>query len=325
MHHLFNGSSIIDLLVHDEILKNRKVYLDYRENPSSFNLNDLNRVAYEYLEKSNALLPTPFERLKQMNPLAIELYKTHNIDLSTDLLEIRVCAQNHNGGIKVDCHWQSDIENIFVIGEAAGTFASYRPGGTALNSTQVSSLRAATAIQRRVLSSSHHDTPRLFNNDEIAREIERIEKVKQRKAPHSAVQLLKKYQSDMSKYASFMRDYDKIQAMEIELDEILPTFFDEYGVDEKELIVDAFTSYDALVEMRAVLSAMVFAADTIGSYGGAITKKNGKMLPFLGIKTDKRIVTTLDTSCFETIKPFRKEEDWFENVWKEYRKNNGDV
>ena len=78
-----------------------------------------------------------------MNPLAIDLYKRHGIDLYAEPLEIGVCAQHHNGGIAVDADWQSGVRGLYVAGEAAGTFGVRRPGGSALNAAQVGSLRAA--------------------------------------------------------------------------------------------------------------------------------------------------------------------------------------
>lgn len=54
-----------------------------------------------------------------MNPLAIDLYKRHGIDLYAEPLEIGVCAQHHNGGIAVDADWQSGVRGLYVAGEAA--------------------------------------------------------------------------------------------------------------------------------------------------------------------------------------------------------------
>ena len=84
-----------------------------------------------------------------MNAGAIELYADHGINLCSQYLEIAVCAQHCNGGVAVDEHWQSDVKGLYVAGEAAGTFGVYRPGGSALNSTQVGSLRAAEHISKK--------------------------------------------------------------------------------------------------------------------------------------------------------------------------------
>jgi succinate dehydrogenase/fumarate reductase flavoprotein subunit len=149
------GSSLIDLLVyHETAVKGRRVFLDYRRNPSGagklvdFDFGLLAPEASAYLEKSGALLPTPIERLRRMNGPAIELYKDHGIDLAKEPLEIAVCAQHNNGGFKGNIWWESNIRHLFPVGEVNGTHGVYRPGGSALNSGQVGSFRAATYIAR---------------------------------------------------------------------------------------------------------------------------------------------------------------------------------
>ena len=66
--------------------------------------------------------------------------------MSKEPLEIAVCAQHINGGADVDINWQTSVENLFAVGETAGTFGIYRPGGSALNSTQVGALRVSEYI-----------------------------------------------------------------------------------------------------------------------------------------------------------------------------------
>jgi succinate dehydrogenase/fumarate reductase flavoprotein subunit len=81
-----------------------------------------------------------------MNQPAIDIYKEHKIDLWKEPLEIAVCAQHNNGGFAVNHWWESSIKRTFVVGEMAGTHGVKRPGGAALNSGQVGSLRAAEFI-----------------------------------------------------------------------------------------------------------------------------------------------------------------------------------
>lgn len=165
------GSSLIDILVYREtVLLGRRVFLDYRSNPGerldgwpagedqdpgtgrkesteSFRYQDLSEEAYTYLEKSGALFGRPIDRLRKMNPLAIELYLTHGIDLEREPLEIAVCAQHNNGGLSADLWWESTtIDRLFPVGEVNGTHGVYRPGGSALNSGQVGAIRAARKI-----------------------------------------------------------------------------------------------------------------------------------------------------------------------------------
>ncbi len=158
------GSSRVDLLVAAEIKRGRRVYLDFTRNPKGLEngFEGLPREAYEYLSRSGALFGTPIERLAHMNMGAIALYADHGIDLYREHLEIAVCAQHCNGGVAVDAHWQSTVTGLYAVGEAAGTFGVYRPGGSALNSTQVGALRAAehiAAAPERKIAPLKYDLP----------------------------------------------------------------------------------------------------------------------------------------------------------------------
>jgi len=146
-------SSLIDVLVYYETqILGRRVFMDFTQNPlpgegkEPFDLNAMDEEAITYLRRNRALQPTPIERLQHMNPLAIDLYAEHDIDIRTEPLEINVCAQHHNGGFVVNKWWESSIPHTFVIGEMAGTHGVKRPGGSALNAGQVGGLRAAEYI-----------------------------------------------------------------------------------------------------------------------------------------------------------------------------------
>ena len=77
------------------------------------------------------------------------LNKNPTVDLATELLEVDVCAQHNNGGLGVDAWWQSNVAGLFPVGEAGGAHGVYRPGGAALNSGQVGATRAARFISAR--------------------------------------------------------------------------------------------------------------------------------------------------------------------------------
>ncbi len=150
------GSSLIDILVYQErVIKGRRVFLDYTKNPKKAEQNGhfapelLGKEAYEYLKNSDGLWDTPIERLEHMNPAAIQLYRSHNIDLYSELLEIAVCAQHNNGGLAGNCWWESNLRHLFPVGEVNGSHGVYRPGGSALNSGQAGSLRAAQFIAHK--------------------------------------------------------------------------------------------------------------------------------------------------------------------------------
>ena len=145
---IIGGSSIVDILVYIETaMKGRRVFLDFRSNPEGFEFQTLDQEAHVYLEKSKAFQETPIERLAHMNPGAIGLYKDHGIDITKEMLEVAVCAQHNNGGLAGNHWWESlNIKHLFPVGEVNGSHGVARPGGSALNSGQVGSLRAAEYI-----------------------------------------------------------------------------------------------------------------------------------------------------------------------------------
>ena len=157
-----DGSSVIDLLVYREtVLRGRRVFLDFRANPTGYDPQSLSEEARVYLEGAGVLnAATPIARLRGMNEPAYQFYRERNpgLDLEKDLLEIAVCAQHNNGGLSVNAWWQSNIAGFFPVGEAAGAHGVYRPGGAALNSGQVGATRAATWIAEHIsVRPAQHD------------------------------------------------------------------------------------------------------------------------------------------------------------------------
>ena len=115
------GSSLVDVLVfHEQKIKGRRVFMDFRQNPSingyEFTTSSLPEVVREYLEKSGATANSPVERLKQMNHPAYMLYVEKGIDLEKEQLEIAVCHQHMNGGLATDTWWESSIRNFLSGG-----------------------------------------------------------------------------------------------------------------------------------------------------------------------------------------------------------------
>lgn len=149
------GSSLFDLAVLRETALGRKVYLDFNRNPMGaagdkpFGLDDLDSDVRSYLQSAGALLATPIERLRKMNPLSIELYKRYKYDIAAEPLEFAVNNQHMNGGLAVDVWGRTDLAGCYAVGEAAGTHGVTRPGGAALNAGQVMGTRIAEHIASR--------------------------------------------------------------------------------------------------------------------------------------------------------------------------------
>lgn len=203
-----NGSSKIDIAVSREKSMGKKVYIDYRKNPNGFDFNKLSNEAKEYLLSAGADGKNPFERLKKLNPQAIDFFKSKGVDLSKEPLEIAVCAQHINGGADVDINWQTSVENLFAVGETAGTFGIYRPGGSALNSTQVGALRVSEYIAQNDCYFACKDTVETALQEEKSY-IENCLKSKNDKTDFSI---------DMSLYSAENRDIDKILSLKEKTD-----------------------------------------------------------------------------------------------------------
>ena len=295
-----NGSSQVDLAVTAEIKAGKRVFLDYTANPKGLEngFSVLSREAYTYLENSGALFGTPLERLRKMNIGAIELYLSHGIDLSREKLAIAVCVQHCNGGVDIDSDWQSRTEGLFVAGEAAGSFGVCRPGGSALNSTQVGSLRAAEKIAREKKKMSitipEFSLPRFGSGNADAREL--------------LVSLRKK----MSDCADFDRDTGKMRELFSEVCNLCDNFYDTVKVASDYDLLDAFMLYDTILTQRAVLSAMLTSAEKVGSHGSAFVDRKA---PYENdAPRDTQTVTDKNESYLRPVRPLPNPELWFETL-----------
>lgn len=145
-------SSLVDLAIFNEGRKGRRVYMDFNRNllpvpgDQAFSLDRLDDDVRTYLKNAGASHELPIDRLRYMNPLAIELYKRYKVDITADPLEFAVNNQHMNGGIAVDTWGRTNVTGIYAVGEAAGTHGATRPGGSALNAGQVFGTRVAEHI-----------------------------------------------------------------------------------------------------------------------------------------------------------------------------------
>lgn len=294
------ASSVVDCLVHAEILKGRRVYMDFTQNPKDFDINNLPDEAYEYLNNSDALEATPIERLLAMNVRAYELYKNNGIDLKTDRLRVAVCAQHQNGGLWVDKNYRTNIEGLYAAGEAAGVFGIYRPGGSALNSTQVSSMRAA----KHIAAKKNQEIPDI--KKDAADFISTFSFTDS--GDMSFKETMKTLQKAMSDYAAFSRDAKEISKL-ISLTERLIN--DENGGKIPTKAAFAYLKYrDTLITMHEVLVAMELWCREVGSRGSAYCVGSDM------IDTKSLAVFTENGKAYLEAQPAIPESEvWFEKVY----------
>ena len=330
-----DGSSIIDILVYLETCKGRKVYLDYRTNPAGgeFSYDDLLPEAREYLTRAGACFGTPIERLAHMNQPAIDFYRDKGVDLYTQPLEIALCAQHNNGGIGIDCWWQTNVKGLFAVGEAAASHGVYRPGGTALNAGQVGSTRAAQYIVARCQG----DAPACFDTEAAAALTEMAALADACRADTGNVRALWQHAAEeMSRCGAAIRDPAQIRAYGKQVEAQLADFAQTVKAGSRTELAMLYRLRDMLLSQRAYLTAMTdYTAHGGKSRGSALhTDLTGGVKPFGQLpdtftfaldETENPLVQELwyeDGVCrtaWRAPRPIPGDDDFFENVWRSYR------
>ena len=322
------GSSFLDLLVYREsVVLGRKVYLDFTREPSALTggFGVLDEEAYTYLKNSNALVPLPIERLQRMNPGAIDLYADHGIDIAREPLEIAVCAQHNNGGIRVDEHWQTTIPGLYAVGEAAGTLGVFRPGGTALNSCQVGGMRAAQHIaeQGDRMPSAHFEAQarEALSWAEGLAEATRGER-------STLGEQESRCRERMSRDFGFLRDLETMEQSLADLAVDVASFEENNRWEKSTELPRLFKNYDSLLMAQAVAGAMIYTAKAYGSRGSSFVLRGGNFMDREPIPEGEegrgRVVVLRKRGedialTSEPVKPIPDRELWFETVWKEHQ------
>ena len=339
-----HGSSLVDLLVYQEtVLRGRRVWLDFRRNPSPsetdlyFDSGRLPAEAREYLKNSDGLRATPIERLEHMNPAAIELYRSHGIDLAAEPLEIAVCAQHNNGGLAGSAWWESNLRHLFPVGEVNGSHGVYRPGGTALNAGQVGSLRAAQYIAARYTDrplSAKDAAKRLGSQITSAIRFgqDALDKTRPVLDLRAEKQLL---QQRMSRCAACIRAADEMETALAEA-EVQRKRLEAGGILTPAELPQYYRLRDLLASQKVYLTAMQDYIAVGGASRGSylICDERGSKpldaLPELfrarthgtelGGKVQEAVLEKDEVVCnWRPVRPIPPEDNWFEKVWRDHR------
>ncbi|MDR0426672.1 MAG: FAD-binding protein [Clostridiales bacterium] len=333
------GSSVIDLIVyHETKVKGNRVYLDFTTDPKGLEngFAGLSEETYSYLKNSGALKKLPIERLRAMNPKAIELYRANGIELSSAPMEVAVCSQHINGGVYVDKNYQSTVSRLYCCGEAAGIFGLYRPGGSALNSTQVGSMRAAQHIAEREQSGGNVEK---FDADAALSdaESEKLERLltSAERGVSNVGEIKRDAQRSMSRCAAFLRTPSALKAYRAQTAEKARDFWHVARIDTRKERVELLKTADILMTQAAVLDSMAFQCDTIGSRGGAVFADSVvfhegeclcRAIPEDRAYRDEIVITEYKNgeilSRSQKRRPLPKTESWFEKVWREYNERH---
>lgn len=341
------GSSLIDVLVYYEtVIKGRRVFLDFTRNPSGsgklsdFSFSDLEPEAYEYLEKSGALFGTPIERLLHMNKMAVELYRHNGIDLTTEPLEIAVCAQHCNGGLQGNIWWESNIKHLFPVGEVNGTHGVYRPGGSALNSGQCGGYRAAQYIAAKYAKNgiSYEEFAKLAEKD-VIKVSDFIQRAIQNMKSSSAEcrMFRRELQERMTRVGAHIR---RLSDVSVALDEARKQL---KLIESGEVTISSAKELVTLFQNRQLCFAQIAVLESIKGYlekgGGSrgsymvMDDEGIEVHPALGkewrMKPEDESLRKVILQCeydsnegfslsWEKVRPIPEDDFWFENVWNEY-------
>jgi succinate dehydrogenase/fumarate reductase flavoprotein subunit len=343
-----SGSSLIDLLVYREIVyKDRKVFLDYSRNLTGpgnqkFSTRILDPEVYSYLQNSGAMADTPFQRLNLMNRPAIDLYLKHNIDIAKEPLEISVCAQHNNGGLKGNIWWESDLKHLFPVGEVNGSHGVYRPGGSSLNSGQVGSYRAALFISRYYAQEPPGKDLFLSKvRKQIGKKLDITTGLLTSDKKRYNSELLNEIRHRMTTSAGIMRNKTKIAGAVAEAKkelELLPKALSATNVKE---IAEAFLLMDLCLTHYIYLEAIKIYIKTGGrSRGSFLVTENPGYHPegipesdwnFTICRYDREIEENILEIRYKNksieselvkVRSIPDQELWFEKVWKKNLEDN---
>lgn len=345
------GSSYIDLLIYqEEILRGRRVYMDFMRNPSALDtengvcFDSLNDETRSYLENCNALQETPFERLRHINPAAIQVYLDHGIDLSSEKLEISICAQHNNGGLSGNAWWESEIRHLFPVGEVNGSHGIYRPGGTALNAGQVGSMRAATYIARRYKDAPMEQEAFLAEQRETIAQVLAFADEAMRIEAQDGVDVRREIEilrERMTRYGACIRSREGAQTAIAENREQMKALLEKHALQAFHQLPGLFRLVDLLTAQYVYLSAIADYIEKVGvSRGSYLIYSEQGELPHEGIDETFRNTTagalrdqiqeirldSLTGDCeinWRAVRPIPNEDQWFETVWHRFRKDAG--
>ncbi len=328
-----DGSSLVDILVYQETaVRGRRVWLDFRNNPADFDFHELSDDAKTYLEKSNAAFGTPLERLLKMNPGAVALYREHGIDLAREMLEIAVCSQHNNGGLAGNIWYEStNIPHLFPIGEVNGSHGVTRPGGSALNAGQAGAFRCAEFIANAYMDRTLDEAGAQAAAEAACAGLRALAETP---APRSWREERREFQTRMSTYAAHIRSREKVT-------EAARAAWEQFHRLEKSGVqgktprdtAEALRNLQLAYAHGVYLDAIAFQLQSgVGSRGsGMVMDPAGKHIhPKLGPEwrfqpenedfRKKQLITMAEKgSRWIDCRPIPEADDWFENVWAEFR------
>jgi succinate dehydrogenase/fumarate reductase flavoprotein subunit len=257
-----------------------------------------------------------------MNQPAIDLYAENGIDLENEMLEIAVCAQHNNGGLEGNIWWESNLKHFFPVGEVNGSHGVYRPGGTALNSGQVGSTRAAQYITARYQKEpADLDDFAAAASAQIKKKLKLgqkfVESIEADKA--NIIKIRKRLGERMSRVGAHIRNLDKIESALKETETDLKGLGVNSSLNSIRDLSLAFQNYDLLLAQLVYLTAFKDYIQLGGKSRGSYLVQDEKgELPLESLSEDFRF-SLEDGALSKKIQRLRYRDDHFEFSWQDVK------
>ena len=260
------------------------------------------------------------------------------------MLEIAVCAQHNNGGLKGDIWWESDLKHLFPVGEVNGSHGVYRPGGSALNSGQVGSYRAAWQIFRKYKNTVREtDIFLKQSKEEIEKELLLAGKWIAAGTRRENKKYLLEIRKRMSEAGGIIRNLSRGTSAASEAGETLNNLTDWIGAGSVRELAKTFQLADHclthFVYLEAIREYLAGGGRSRGSY--LVTGDDNEAIDLSGESIDSAELCNYDRAIERDIlevnyregKVFNKlvkprkipaQNLWFEKVWKDYLEDNSE-
>ena len=214
------------------------------------------------------------------------------------------------------------IPGLYAAGECAGVFGVTRPGGSALNSTQVSSLSAALDIASKGQNGDVPDAEALA--EKALAELEEEKNCYKNGGTKRPMDERAEFATAMSKDGAFIRNGERIKALAEYAKKCAECHKNDVTAESPYEIYRVFVNKDLIESMRAVIASIDGFCEEIGkSRGGFLVSDSdnpvtaAKMSELYGDNSE--IISVKKTNSTysykkETVSPIPESEQWFEKV-----------
>lgn len=199
------------------------------------------------------------------------------------------------------------------MGETAGTFGIYRPGGSALNSTQVGALRVAEYISRDKTDFADE----YLIHRALWEESDYIEECR------NCINDMVDFSAEMSTYSAENRNIDEISKIKDKLQKQCDLKYYHLSDDNYETILNLYRYRDTIKTQLMLCCAFCDILPKTGSRGGAICTQNGTEITENEYYRDFAVVTDNNKSEFVPLREIPDLDYSFEAEWNRYNAERG--